>query len=151
MGIHAIDVLQSVVGPITDVTAFFDRQIHQYAAEDTTSSLFRFGSGAHGALQANFNCSQNTLEIVGSTGRLRSSTWLGRDFSGQLVLEEGGNTSEQELEQVNVYVPQIEHVSDCIRNGRAPVISGERGRRNVAVVRAAIESARSGRPASVML
>ena len=149
MGIHALDVVQSLAGPIAQVSAFFDRQIHHYAAEDTTSTLLRFASGAHGILQANFNCAQNTFEIIGTAGRLRSNAWLGRDFSGHLVLEQDGAPHEQTLTPVNVYVPQIEHVSECVRSGATPVISGERGRANVAVVRAAIESDRTGRPVSV--
>ena len=149
MGIHAIDVLQSLAGPMTEVAALFDRQIHEYAAEDTTTTIARFESGTRGIVQANFNCSQNTLELIGTGGRLVSNSWLGRDFAGHLILEQDGTRHEQALNQVNVYVPQIEHVSTCIQNGTTPVISGERGRRNVAVIRAAIESARTGCTAKV--
>src|SRR3712207_225703 len=36
LGIHAIDALQSIAGPIEQVAAFCDHHIHFYAAEDTT-------------------------------------------------------------------------------------------------------------------
>ncbi len=145
MGIHAIDVLQSLVGPVEYVAAFLDHHIHHYAAEDTTSALLRFVSGAHGALQAHFNCRQNNFEIIGTSGRLWSNAWLGRDFAGDLYLEQDGKQTEQALRPVNVYVPQIEHVSQSIRTGTTPVISGERGLKNVALVQSAVESARNGR------
>ncbi len=151
MGVHAIDVLQSVVGPISEVAAFLDHRVHHYAAEDSTTSLFRFESGAHGVLESNFNCGQNDLEIVGSEGRLQSSAWLGREFSGDLRLLRDGEEERQELGAIVVYEPQVEHVSDCVLSGGEPVISGERGMLNVAVIRAAIESARSGRVASVRI
>ena len=151
MGIHAIDVVQSLAGPVRRVAGFLDHHVHQYAAEDSTSTLLRFESGAHGVVQANFNVRQNTFEIVGTEGRLSSNSWLGRDFAGQLVLERGGEQIEQELAQVNVYIPQIEHVSDCVLHGGTPSISGERGLRNVAVVEAAVASARSGRVIDVDL
>ena len=149
MGSHAIDAIQRLLGPITDVTAFLDHHIHQYATEDTTSTLVRFESGAHGLVLANFNCSQNYLEIVGTEGRLISRSWWGRDFAGELVLEQGDRRIEQELQAVNVYIPQIEHVSHCVQTGAVPRISGERGLRNIAVIEAAIDAARTGRQTQV--
>jgi len=144
MGIHAIDTIERIVGPINQVAAFIDHHIYQTTAEDTTSTLVRFGSGAHGIIQSHFNCNQNTLEVIGTTGRIWSNQWLGRDFVGDLHLEQGGKEVPQDLHQVHVYIPQIEHVSDCILNGTTPDISGERGRNNVAVVAAAIESSHDG-------
>ena len=145
MGIHAIDAVQALVGPIDRVAGFLDHHVHHYAAEDTTSALLHFESGAHGVVQAHFNVRQNTLEILGTEGRLSSSNWLGREFTGDLQLEQGGKQMAQTLEEVNVYVPQIEHASDCVLQDGIPSISGERGLRNVAVAVAAVESARSGR------
>lgn len=144
MGVHAIDTIQRIVEPINNVAAFSDHFLYDYPADDLTSTLVRFASGAHGIVQSHMTCSQNNLEIIGTKGKLISNQWLGREFAGDLALEQGGKRTQLELPHVNVYVPQIEHVSACVYNGSTPIISGERGRDNVRVIEAAVKSARTG-------
>lgn len=144
MGVHALDAITSILGPVERVAGFLGRRVHTYAAEDTATLLLQFASGAHGTLQSHFNCLQNTLEIQGSAGRLWSHAWWGRHFAGDLHLQQGNLVLDFDLPQVHVYVPQIEHVSAAILAGTPPIISGARGAANVAVIRAAIEVARHG-------
>jgi predicted dehydrogenase len=145
MGVHAVDGITRLLGPIAQVAAWADKRTHNFNTEDTASILARFRSGAHGYIQSHFNCLQNSLEIQGAEGRIWSSAWWGRDFSGDLHMQRGKEIIDFDLPQVNVYVPQIEHVSDCVLRGVTPVISGERGMANIAVLRAAFDSARTGR------
>lgn len=144
MGVHAIDAIQSLVGPVAEVSAFLGNHVYDYQAEDTSTALLRFASGAHGVVEANGNCNQNSFEIAGTEGRLWSTEWWGRELKGNLWLAQNGETREITLDPVNVYVPQIEHVSACVLSGEQPVISGERGRANIAVIRASIEAAHTG-------
>lgn len=51
-GIHVIDAMIFLLGPITAVTAQSDRIVHQIALDDTTSMLLRFASRATGYLTA---------------------------------------------------------------------------------------------------
>ncbi|MBX3012821.1 MAG: Gfo/Idh/MocA family oxidoreductase [Caldilineaceae bacterium] len=149
MGVHAVDGITRLLGPITQVAAWTDQRLLSFNTEDASSILARFQSGAHGYIQSHFTCLQNSLEIQGTEGRIWSNAWWGRDFSGDLHLQRGKEVTDFTLPQVNVYVPQIEHVSDCILRGVQPVISGERGLANIAVVRAAFESSRTGRVVDV--
>jgi D-xylose 1-dehydrogenase (NADP+, D-xylono-1,4-lactone-forming) len=149
MGVHAIDAITRIVGPVERVAAFLDRRVYDYAAEDSTTLLLRFASGAHGTVQAHFNCNQNALEIQGTKGRIWSQAWWGRTFAGDLHLQQGKEVTDFSLPQVNVYVPQIEHVSACALAGTPPDISGARGKANIAVIRAAIQSARDGTTVAV--
>lgn len=151
MGVHAVDGITRLLGPITQVAAWADKRTHPFNTEDTASILARFQSGAHGFIQSHFNCLQNTLEIQGTEGRIWSNAWWGRDFRGDLHLQRGKEVIDFDLPQINVYVPQIEHISDCVVRGATPVISGERGMANIAVLRAAIESARTGCAVDVSL
>ena len=144
MGVHCIDTITSIVGPVDRVAAFLDHKRYQYAAEDSATLLLHFASGAHGVVQSHFNCNQNWLDIQGSNGRIWSEPWLGREFAGSLQVRQGNETTNVELPTVNVYKPQIEHVSASILQGKTPSISGERGMTNMAVIWAAIESARTG-------
>lgn len=51
-GIHVIDAMIHLVGPITHVTAQSHRFIHEIDLDDTTSMLFRFENNATGYLTA---------------------------------------------------------------------------------------------------
>lgn len=144
MGVHCIDSITRIIGPVSHVNAMIDHKVYNYAAEDSATLLLRFANGAHGIMQSHFNCNQNWLDIQGTKGRLYSEPWLGREFAGSLLLETGQSSQELELDSLLVYTPQIEHVSACILSGEKPVISGERGKANVAVIAAAIQSARTG-------
>ena len=150
MGSHAVDGITRLLGPIAQVAAWTDKRTHNFNTEDTASILARFQSGAHGHIQSHFNCLQNSLEIQGTEGRIWSNAWWGREFSGDLHMQRGKEVIDYDLPHVNVYVPQIEHVSDCVLNGTTPIISGERGMANIAVIRAAFESSRSGRVVDVV-
>jgi predicted dehydrogenase len=142
--IHSLDTIQRIVGPVTRVATLLDNLRYQHAAEDSSTTLMRFATGAHGVLHAHFSCNQNGLEIIGTEGRIWSNQWLGREFAGELHMQRGQEVTHVDLPTVNVYVPQIEHVSGCILRGETPVIAGEIGAANVAVVEAAIRSARTG-------
>ncbi|HEU5090684.1 MAG TPA: Gfo/Idh/MocA family oxidoreductase, partial [Roseiflexaceae bacterium] len=144
MGVHCIDSITSILGPVDRVAAFLDHKRYQYAAEDSATLLLHFASGAHGVVQSHFNCNQNWLDIQGTNGRIWSEPWLGREFAGSLQVRQGNETTNVELPTVNVYKPQIEHVSASVLQGTTPSISGERGMANMAVIWAAIESARTG-------
>ncbi len=149
MGSHAVDGITRLLGPIAQVAAWADKRTFNFNTEDTASILARFQSGAHGFIQSHFNCLQNSLDIQGTEGRIWSNAWWGREFSGDLHMQRGKEVIDYDLPHVNVYVPQIEHVSDCVLNGTTPIISGERGMANSAVLRAALESARTGRVVDV--
>lgn len=143
MGVHAIDAITRLLGPVEQVAALLGNGLEDYATEDSATLLLQFASGVHGALQTQWTCYQNGLEIQGTHGRIWSDAWWGREFAGDLHMQRGDERVDFELPTVNVYVPQIEHVSECILNGKTPVISGERGMANMVVIEAALESART--------
>jgi predicted dehydrogenase len=144
MGVHAIDAITRLAGPVRRVSALVGSRFPEYAGDISASLLLEFASGAHGTLQSHYTCNQNGLEIQGTKGRIWSTEWWGREFRGDLFLQRGSEITEFKLPNVNVYVPQIEHVSECVINGTQPVISGERGLANIAVIEAALKAARQG-------
>jgi len=144
MGVHAVDAITRLVGPVARVGALIDTRLTDTSAGDSSTLLLEFASGAQGTLQAHYTCNQNGLEIQGTQGRIWSNAWWGREFAGDLHLQRGAEITDFDLPVVNVYVPQIEHVSDCVLAGTQPVISGERGMANIAVIEAAYTAARTG-------
>jgi glucose-fructose oxidoreductase len=150
MGVHAVDAITRLVGPVARVGAVIDTRLTDTTAGDSATLLLHFASGVQGALQAHYTANQNGLEIQGTHGRIWSDAWWGREFAGDLHMQRGNERIDFELPTVNVYVPQIEHVSDCVLSGTQPVISGERGMANIAVIEAAYEAARTGRMVDVV-
>jgi len=144
LGVHSLDTIIRMLGPVEKVSALIERRRYDYAAEDTSTLLLRFRSGVHGVMESHFTCSQNSFEIIGTEGRIWSNNWLGREIAGDLHLQQGKVITDFVLPVVNVYVPQIEHISECVLNKTTPVISGERGMANIAVIQAAIQSSRGG-------
>ncbi|HEV3477204.1 MAG TPA: Gfo/Idh/MocA family oxidoreductase, partial [Rubrobacteraceae bacterium] len=49
--IHAIDLLQWILGPVESVCGYADTLVHDIEAEDTASAALRFASGALGVIQ----------------------------------------------------------------------------------------------------
>jgi predicted dehydrogenase len=149
MGVHAVDAITRLLGPVRRVSALVGSRLPQYTGDVSATLLLEFASGVHGTLQSHYTCYQNGLEIQGTRGRIWSNAWWGREFAGDLHMQRGDEVVDFELPVVNVYVPQIEHVSACVLIGEAPVISGERGLANIAVIETALEAARSGRAVEV--
>ncbi len=143
MGVHAVDAITRLLGPARSVAALMGERFPAHKGDQSATLLLEFASGAHGTLQAHYTCYQNGLEIQGTKGRIWSNAWWGREFAGDLFMQRGDETISYALPTVNVYVPQIEHLSNCVLNGAQPVISGERGMANIAVIEAALASARS--------
>ena len=143
MGVHAVDAIARLLGPVRRVGALVGSRLPQYAGDVSATLLLEFASGVHGTLQSHYTCYQNGLEIQGTQGRIWSNAWWGREFAGDLHMQRGDETVDFDLPEVNVYVPQIEHVSSCVLDGKPPVISGERGLANIAVIEAALAAART--------
>jgi glucose-fructose oxidoreductase len=144
MGVHAIDAITRLLGPVRRVGAIVGSRLPEYAGDVSATLLLEFASGVHGTLQSHYTCNQNGLEIQGTRGRIWSNAWWGREFAGDLHLQQGRDVTSFGLPTVNVYVPQIEHLSECVVSGQTPVISGERGLANIAVIEAALQAAETG-------
>ncbi|MEM6741284.1 MAG: Gfo/Idh/MocA family oxidoreductase [Pseudomonadota bacterium] len=78
-GIHVIDAMIHLLGPITAVTAQSDRLVHEIALDDTTAMLLRFASRATGYLTAmTATAGIFRLQVFGERGwlELRGETEL---------------------------------------------------------------------------
>jgi predicted dehydrogenase len=77
LGSHTLDLLDHLLGPLSDVRGLASSLTGAYAAEDSVSMCFRTGSGAHGIAQWSF-CAfrrQDEVEITGDRGQLRFATF----------------------------------------------------------------------------
>lgn len=168
LGSHCIDVLEMMLGKVSEVYCSTASLIHAYQSEDTALVQLRFKSGAIGMVDACFNIpdasSKNALEIFGSRGSILARGTIGQmpdgDMSAFLEEDDKGYEAAQERdavsgemkiapEPVNMYLAEIEHFSACIEKNEEPQISGEDGLWNLKIVLACYESAQSGKAVHV--
>jgi predicted dehydrogenase len=163
IGVHQADTLNYLFGPIRTVSAFFKRLHIPAPVEDVTTTIFEFESGMLGYLGCNFASPRtNWMYVYGTEANLQRTVarvdrrfdaerTQGPDQSTRLELFEKGKTEPRPI-ALRIGDPLLEEVdefADCILTGRKPETDGRSSLQALALIRAAIESARTGRPVDV--
>jgi predicted dehydrogenase len=111
--------------------------------EEHVTFQLRFPSGILANCTSSYGYfHQSHLRVVGTDGRLclDPATW----YSGLRMWIERGNTIEQkELPVVDHFTAEMDHMSDCVMQNRQPLTPGEEGLRDIRLIQAVYESARS--------
>ena len=163
-GVHYVDLLCWILGPVQEVTALCVTQAHTIEVEDVAMALLRFRSGAVGLLQATtaaYPGFPERLEISGTggsvvieAGELRMVELV--DEKGDVGAHGGRPGSSGQASATAAADPaavadaahqaQLADFLAALDGDAAPLVTGEQARANVAVIRAVYDSARSGRP-----
>lgn len=150
-GIHTVDLLLHLLGPITRVTGLTSTRHHAIETEDTATALLEFANGTQGTIDATTAASPGSprrLRIAGTAGSL----WLEGD---RLVTDAPTrsdsieNASSPIVSDVSAHQRIIEDFVAAVRDRRAPVCDVNEGRRSVQVVEAVYRSAREGRSIAI--
>jgi UDP-N-acetyl-2-amino-2-deoxyglucuronate dehydrogenase len=160
-GIHAVDLLQWLVGLPKRVAAFSATRAHpMIETEDTLSATLQFPDGSLGVIEAatsSFPGSDLRIEISGDKGSAalvndKIVRWdfaealpedaevLRNEHSGQI----GGGTADPKAISVEGHRRLVEDLACALRDKRAPMIPGEEARRAVSLVLACYRSAQTG-------
>lgn len=105
LGSHIIDLIQYLLGDITEASGHSSNQGQIYPAEDIVTGEFLFESGIHGTGIWSFNASENMdeVEIVGSNGKIVYSTFENKP----VTFFRDGN-----IEEFNI--PHPKHIQQCL-------------------------------------
>ena len=160
--IHAVDLLQWLVGMPAEVFAWKTRRVHLgIEAEDTACASLRFANGALGSLEATtaaYPGWERRIEICGEFGSAaieddRIVRWDFRDAQPEdekwLALGAGSAASGAGApDQISIagHQRQIEDMVLALRGDTSLLIDGDQARNAVALVRAIYESAERGVP-----
>jgi UDP-N-acetyl-2-amino-2-deoxyglucuronate dehydrogenase len=159
-GIHFVDLLLWLMGPVQSVIAYADTLLHAIEVEDTLVASLRFQSGALGVIEATttaFPHLSDRLEIVGTqgsalieSGQLRFKYFAdedGTDVGPYGLKPDRGLRAAKEvsLKGKGGHAAQIADFCSAVREGRPPAVDGREGRRSLALITAIYESARTGR------
>ncbi|TDE09889.1 Gfo/Idh/MocA family protein [Jiangella asiatica] len=153
-GIHAIDLLLSLLGPWRTVTAVADTLERAIEVEDTSMAIVRFESGALASLVTSVLCPREDsavrIDLQDATVELRQHSG---DGSGWTVVPRPGLGDDRlaAAGPVPHDVPashgsQLRRLVDDLRAGRAPATGVGQVRPTVELLAALYKSAASGRP-----
>jgi UDP-N-acetyl-2-amino-2-deoxyglucuronate dehydrogenase len=159
-GVHTVDLLRWMMGPVDRVFARCERAAHDgIEVEDMAAAVLRFASGAVGVLQAStaiYPGLPERLEISGTggtviveAGRMRVCELV--DGPAEPVDEGGGPGGAGAAAGISHagHRAQLADLLAAIDQGRPPLVTGEDGRRALELILAVYRSAREGREVSL--
>lgn len=154
LGIHHIDTLQHLLGPVARVQAWQRRAHVQAQIDDVTGTMLEFESGVLGYLGSCYSASQACwIKLYAERHVAHYDQHLGLELSDDTWA--GGPVRKAVAPGMALRWPiatmceEVVEFGTCIRTGKAPEIDGAQGLRNLAVVLAAVRANETGRAVTV--
>ncbi|MGJ0428171.1 Gfo/Idh/MocA family protein [Methylobacter sp.] len=116
-------------------------------ADITTSGIMDFGDGRFAHVDFSFERARRCeYEVIGTKGGVKCHTvWqLPGDVPVLSWWTEDGQQCEERLPAANHFRLEIEHFSDCVLNGKPPLLSFDDAKINCKTIVAALQSAAQG-------
>jgi predicted dehydrogenase len=167
-GIHTIDMLQWLMGPVKQVRAYTKTLVHERIdVEDTAAAAIEFENGALGTIACTTSMWPGhfrIVEVAGDQGTvaMADSKFFFWQFAKETEEDERIRRQYVEFPGVSVGAsdPKAGVTSDghrdnfadflsAVESGREPPISGRQARQSVAIILAIYESAKTGKPVSL--
>jgi predicted dehydrogenase len=162
-GVHCVDLLQWIMGPVSTVFGRADHLVRRIEVEDTAVAALAFASGAFGVLEGTtsvvgmdhrleFHGEQGTIVVAGED----IAKW---DVPGEeldqvrssLTIEREGSASDPLAISTAGHAVQIADLVQAIREDRKPMVGGEDARAAVEIILAVYRSSRTGAPVTLPL
>ena len=149
-GVHVVDAMLYLAGRIDSVVAHSHRLVQDFGADDTTSMLFRFASGATGYLGTVIATAETwRMQVFGSEGWAEVGdvehlhTWQLRTcFIDRANIARKHPPAVTTFDNVSTERAELEHFARAAQSGRPLAVAGGDEVHNVAVLEAIIRSAR---------
>jgi predicted dehydrogenase len=149
-GVHVVDAMLYLAGRIDSVVARSDRLVQDFGADDTTSMLFRFASGATGYLGTVIATAETwRMQVLGSEGWAEVGdvehlhTWQLRScFIDRANIAGKHPPAVTTFDTVSTERAELEHFARAAKERRSLAVPGGDEVHNVAVLEAIVRSAR---------
>ena len=156
-GIHGIDVLQYLVGPVKMVFGVCKTLTRDIEVEDTASVLLEYQNGAIGTIQGTTSVTPGYPRIITISGtkgtvELTEDTITKWDVEGQehsaLVADKENFASFRNPAgfSLDSHITQIADLIDAIGNDRQPLVDVYEGKKPVDIILAAYRSSQTKMP-----
>jgi len=151
LGIHFIDTLQYLIGPIKRVSCFQTRRAMAGNVSDATSAILEFESGVVGTLSSHYVIPDiYEVKVFGTRGILFCYSESLRLETYSMQWEKAVEQDDYSDEGAESYYLEMKEFGDCILNGTEPETNGEVGLEALSVVEAMLISAEEGRAVEVV-
>ena len=162
-GIHTVDLLQWIMGPVKRVSARMGALVHDVEVEDTVVATLEYESGALGVIEATTASHPGMpakLEFCGSRGTIvieadHIAAW---DVEGEEgPVDSGGGTdvakaaSDSKTFGTEGHKAQIAEMVQLVNGGGRPQIDGPEGRKALELILAIYQSAQTGQAVELPL
>lgn len=112
--------------------------------EETISFELRFDSGIVASCVSSYGYPCGRFRVYGTRGQIESEPF--QQYTGnRLYTIRGRNRQEFQYEPVNHFAAEMDHLCECILQDKTPLTSGEEGLKDMKIIMAAYESARTGK------
>ena len=121
--------------------------LNEFGADMGMTGTIDYGAGRYGQFDISFERARRSqYEIIGTRGGLRCDTvWQGENDPVQLYWwNDEGKQGEIAVEAANHFIEEITAFSQCIIDGKPPLLSLDDARENCQVIVAAVESSHTG-------
>ena len=147
IGIHYVDVLEMLLGPVVRVSARLAHLVLPGDNPDVANMIMEHENGALSNLAASY-ASASEFYMMNVYGKEASAFY--DQFSGLRHLRCGEKIAHAvAIEKNDTIREELEEFARCVRNGGKPEADGEWATHNLAVVKAGIKSERESRVVEV--
>jgi predicted dehydrogenase len=147
IGIHYVDVLEFLMGPVKAVSARLAQLVLPGDNPDVANMILEHENGALSNLTASY-ASASDFYMMNIYGKEASAYY--DLFSGLRHLQRGETTARAVATQGNDTIrEELEEFAHCVRTATRPETDGYWAARNLAVIKAGVRSAREGRTVEV--
>lgn len=148
IGIYSLNAARYVTGeePVeVNAVEYTDRNDPRFKeVEDTINFQLRFPSGALAQCTSSYGyAGQNRIRVIGtkSWAELEPAT----SYTGlRMRVRKGNLVEERDLGQRDHFAAEMDHFSECVMNDKEPLTPGEEGAKDLRIMMAIYEAARSG-------
>ncbi|MBX3572273.1 MAG: Gfo/Idh/MocA family oxidoreductase [Mesorhizobium sp.] len=159
-GIHTLDLMLSLAGPVDQVAGFTaTTPVHRMETEDMVCAAARFANGAIGTIDATtaafpgfpeeiiLTCEKGTARLAGT--ELLVQWHDGRRFAIEPDRSDGGTGADPMAFPHDWHRAVMADFAQAIRTDREPKVTGEEALKVHRLIDALIETGRTGAPARV--
>jgi xylose dehydrogenase (NAD/NADP) len=147
IGCYPISYARMIVGADAKRVEVFGWQVTGLGgADESFIGQMRFEDGVHAQFDSGFKSpSRSMIEIVGTDASLTIPDPFKPGKATEIYLSRGDKQKKIKIKGNELYLGEVEDMCEAIQYGKAPRITLEDSRKNIAVILALLESAKNGK------
>lgn len=148
LGIHQIETMHYLVGPAVEVNAMFAKKCLPCETDEISQAIIRFKEGMLGYIGDTYVSPAKTETCIYGTDGYMEVDCLKSHLK---LYDVDGKLTDIPCQKLDLIADEYREFAECIVTGKRPETGGREGRAAVAVMEAAIESARTGKVETVSM